>query len=145
VVNLWDEISWRAKFTKNFSQKKLSLTPWMEEGAWNLFTKITSYGVLWIPSMANVFLLLGGDIQGGYGVVHKMWIKRFNHIRNTIELTRNTPKTYDKWETCKQHSMKALVYLCEHLSVIKFFAIHVETMKVYTLWWNGGTLWEMLD
>jgi hypothetical protein len=89
--------------------------------------------------VANVYPLLGGNNQGGYGVVHKMRIQRFNHILSTIELTRNTPKTYDKWETCKQYSMEASVCSCEHLGVIKFFAIHVETMKVYTLWWNGGT------
>jgi hypothetical protein len=95
--------------------------------------QIRSYGVLWFPSMANVFLLLGGDNQGDFGVVHKMWIERFNHIPSTIELAGNTPKTYDKWETCKQRSMEALVYSCEHLGVIKFFAIHAETMKVHTL------------
>jgi hypothetical protein len=83
--------------------------------------------------MAYVFLLLGGDNQGCYGVVHKMRIERFNHIPSTIELMGITPKTYDKWETCKQCSMEVLVYSCEHLSVIKFFTIHVETMKVYTL------------
>jgi hypothetical protein len=59
--------------------------------------------------MANVFPLLGGDNQGGYGMVHKMRIERFNHILSTIELAGNTPKTYDKRETCKQHSIEALV------------------------------------
>jgi hypothetical protein len=83
--------------------------------------------------MANVFPLLGGDNQGVFGVVHKMWIERFNHIPSTIELAGNTPKTYDKWETCKQRSMEALVYSCEHLGVIKLFTIHAKTMKVYTL------------
>jgi hypothetical protein len=83
--------------------------------------------------MANVFPLLGVDNQGGYGVVHTMRIKRFNHILSTIELVGNTPTTYNKWETCNQCSMEVLVYSCEHLGVIKFFAIHAKTMKVYTL------------
>jgi len=34
---------------------------------------------------------------------------------------------------CK-HSVEALVCLCKHSSVIKFFAIHVETMEAHTLW-----------
>jgi hypothetical protein len=42
--------------------------------------------------MANVFPLLGRDNHGGYGVVHKMRIERFNHIPSTIELAGNTPK-----------------------------------------------------
>jgi hypothetical protein len=41
--------------------------------------------------------------------------------------------------------MEALTCLCEHPSVIKFFAIHINTMEAYTLWWNRGTLREMLD
>ncbi len=41
--------------------------------------------------------------------------------------------------------MKALECQCEHLGVIKFLAIHIETMEAYTLWWNGGTLRKMLD
>ncbi len=41
--------------------------------------------------------------------------------------------------------MEALASLCEHPSVIKFLTIHIETMEAYTLWWNGGTLWELLD
>jgi len=105
----------------------------MEEGARNLFIEIRSYGVLWIPNIANVFPLLGGDNQGAFGVVHKMWIETFNHIPSTIEFAGNTPKTYGKWEICKQRSMEALVYSCEHLGVIKLLAIHAKTMKVYTL------------
>jgi len=41
--------------------------------------------------------------------------------------------------------MEALACSCEHLSVIKFLAIHIETMETYTLWWNGGTFQKMLD
>jgi hypothetical protein len=41
--------------------------------------------------------------------------------------------------------MEALVYSTNHLGVIKFYAIHVETMEVYQLWWNKGMLWEMLN
>jgi len=57
---------------KNWLKKKTRLAPWMEEGIQNLLIQIGSYGVLWIPSTTNVLLLLGGDNQGGYGVVHKV-------------------------------------------------------------------------
>jgi hypothetical protein len=117
----------------------------MEEGTQNPFTQIGSRGVWWIPSIANVLPLLGGDNQGGYGVVRKMRIEIFNCIPSTIELAAKTPKMDDKWESHKQWLMEVLASPCEHPSVIKFLAIHVETMEAYTLWWNGGTLWEMLD
>jgi serine/threonine protein kinase len=87
---------------------------------------------------------LGGNNQGGYGVVRKVQIKRFVCISSTSELVGKTPKMDDKWKTCKQHLVEALACLCEHPSV-KFLAIHTKTMEAYILWWNGGTLQEMLD
>jgi hypothetical protein len=89
--------------------------------------------------------LSSGDNWGGYGVVCKVQIERFDCIPSTIKLAMKTSKTYDKWKTCKQWSMEALAYPCKHPSVNRFLAIHIETMKAYTLWWNGGTLWEVLD
>jgi hypothetical protein len=32
VASLWEKNSWRAKFSKNWSKKKVRLAPWMEEG-----------------------------------------------------------------------------------------------------------------
>jgi len=44
----------------------------MGESVQNLLTQIGSYGVLWIPSITNMFPLSSGDNQGGYGVVHEV-------------------------------------------------------------------------
>jgi hypothetical protein len=52
--------------------------------------------VLWIPNTANVLPLSGGNNHGGYGVVRKVQIKRFDRIPSTIELAKKTPKTNDK-------------------------------------------------
>jgi len=41
--------------------------------------------------------------------------------------------------------VEALACLCEDPNVIKFLVAHKKTMEAYTLWWNGGTLQEMLD
>ncbi len=48
----------------------------------------------------NVLPLLGGDNQGNYGVMHKVWIERFNHIPSMIELAR---KTHPRWMISKKH------------------------------------------
>jgi hypothetical protein len=87
-----------------------------------------------------VFPLLNGNNNGGYGVVCKVRIKRFDHIPSTIELAGKTPKMDDKQKTSKNRLVEALACLCKHPSVIKFLAIHTKTMEAYTLWWNGGTL-----
>jgi hypothetical protein len=112
----------------------------MEEGVQNLLAQIRNYDVLWIPSTTNVPPLSSGNNQGSYGVVHKVLIKRFDCIPSTIELAGKTLKTNDKQKMCKQQPMEALGCPCKHPSVIKFLAIHVETMEAYTLWRNGETL-----
>jgi hypothetical protein len=69
------------------------LAPWIEKGVQNLLSQIGNQDILWIPSTMDVFPLLRMDNQGGYGVVHKVCIQRFDHIPNTIELAGKTPKT----------------------------------------------------
>jgi hypothetical protein len=48
VVELWDKMTWWAKFNKKFLKKKTQLAPWMKEGVQNVFlpnNKVrTSYG-----------------------------------------------------------------------------------------------------
>jgi hypothetical protein len=70
--------------------------PLMEEGVWNLCVQTKSCAILWIPSTTNVLSLSGGDNQGGYGVVCRVRIKRFNCIPNTIDLVWKTPMHYKK-------------------------------------------------
>ncbi len=96
VASLWEKISWWAKFSNNWSKKKARLAPWMETGIQNHLAQIGSHGVLWILSTTNVFPLLNGDNQGGYGVVCKVRIKIFDHIPSTIELVGKALKTDDK-------------------------------------------------
>jgi hypothetical protein len=105
----------------------------MEESAQNLLAQIGSRGVIWIPSITNVFTLSNGDNKGGYGVVCKVRIERFNHIPTMIELAGKTLKMDDKPKTGKQQLMEVLACLCEHRTVIKFPAICTETMEACTL------------
>jgi hypothetical protein len=41
--------------------------------------------------------------------------------------------------------VEVLACPCKHPSVIKYLAIHLETMEAYTLWWNGGMIRKMFD
>jgi hypothetical protein len=52
--------------------------------------------------------LLSGDNQGGYGVVHKVRIERFDHIPSIIELAKKTLETDHKRKTRKRQSMETL-------------------------------------
>jgi hypothetical protein len=44
----------------------------MEEKAQNFLSQTQNQGILWIPSITNIFPLLGQNNQGGYGVVCKV-------------------------------------------------------------------------
>jgi hypothetical protein len=124
VADLVEKISWCAKILKHFLKKKAKLAPWMEKNALNLLAQIGDHCVLWISSKTNVLPLLGGDNQGGCGVVCKMQIKKLDYIQNTIQLTGEIPKIDDKRQVHKQQLVEALACPCKHLGVIKFFAIH---------------------
>jgi hypothetical protein len=82
------------------------------------------------------------DNEGGYDVVHRVLIERFDCIPSTIELVRMTHKTYDKQKALKQHLIETFqAYPCKHLGVIKFLStIHSKTMEAYILSWNGNML-----
>jgi hypothetical protein len=86
------------------------------------------------------------DNQGGYDVMHRVLMERFDCIPSTIELVRKTPKTYDKRKALKQRCLieSFQAYPCKHLGVIKFLnTIHSKTMEAYTLSWNGNMLQNM--
>ncbi len=90
-------------FQKISKKKSWGLHHGWKKGTRNLLAQIGSCGVLWIPSIANVLLLSGGDNKGGYGVVHKVWIKKSDHIPNMIKLARKTLKmnSLKIWPTMK--------------------------------------------
>jgi hypothetical protein len=77
---------------------------------------------------------------GAQGVNQKIW----SHPKHDWVGEENTK---DGWQekTHEQQLVEALACPCEHLSVIKFLSIHIETIEAYTLWRNGGTFWKMLD
>jgi hypothetical protein len=39
---------------------------------------------------------------------------------------------------------KAMASRSAYEGYIKWIAIHLSKLEEYTLWWNGGTIWEML-
>jgi hypothetical protein len=58
--------------------------------------------------LQTTFFLVMGNNQGGYGVVCKMQIKRFDCIPNIIE----TLKRNDKQKACKQWLVEILACMC---------------------------------
>jgi hypothetical protein len=62
------------------------------------------------------------------------------NIPSDIDFARKLPKANEDFDQRKEWSMEALACPISHASVIKFWALHPNTMEAYTLWWNGGSL-----
>jgi len=55
------------------------------------------------------------------------------------------PQNKRKTKSAQTTLIKAIACPCKHIGVIKFLAIHLNTLEAYTLRWNGSMLWKMLD
>jgi hypothetical protein len=77
---------WEKKNFKEFFKKEGEISTMDIRRCLKPSSQIGNHGVLWIPNTRNVFPLLGGNNQGGYNVVPKVQIKKFNRIPSTIEL-----------------------------------------------------------
>jgi hypothetical protein len=98
-----------------------------------------------VPSFATIVSTLNGPSwQGGHGKLRKVRIENCDWVPSYIEFVGKKLKTKDNYEAQCQLSMEALAHSIDHLGVIQFYAIHVETMEVYQLWWNEGKFWGML-
>jgi len=103
------------------------------------------HGVIWVPSFATiVFGLNGPSWQGGHDRICKVWIENCDWVPSYIEFVSEKLKTKDNYKARCQNFVEALACSTNHLGVIKFYAIHAETMEVYQLLWNGSMHREML-
>jgi serine/threonine protein kinase len=57
-----------------------------------------------------------------------------------IEFVGKLPTAKTEKEKREQRSLEAMICPVAHPGVIKFWALHPQTMEAYTLWWNGQNL-----
>jgi hypothetical protein len=84
--------------------------------------------------------ILGDRVEGGYSKVRWVRISRMENIPSYIDFTEKLPKAIDDFAQRDERSLEALACPASHAGVIKFWALHPNTMEAYTLWWNGGSL-----
>jgi hypothetical protein len=60
------------------------------------------------------------------------------NIPSDIDFAGKLPKANEDFDQKQERSMEALACLVSHAGVIKFWALHPNTIEAYTLWWNGG-------
>ena len=139
-----EKLKWIQSVCGKHSAGKTKVMPWNEQALKAAMEQHMHSGVMWIPEKAKVVPLSGFDAQGGYGKVRKVRIANMPGIPIHIEFAGKLSKAKTEREKREQRSIEALVCPVQHPGVIKFWAIHSDSMEAYTLWWNGDCLRNFL-
>ena len=79
-------------------------------------------------------------VEGGYAKVQWVRISKMESVPSNIDFARKLPKAKVDFAQKNEWSLEALACPILHAGVIKFWALHPNTIEAYTLWWNGGFL-----
>ena len=101
-------------------------------------------GVVWLPRSAVIVPQDENVFEGTFGKVRKVTIPGAASIPELIEFARKTMKVEKNKEKRLQWSAEALACPVDHLGVIKLLYLNTRTYESYSMWWNGGSLMNMM-
>ena len=90
-----------------------------------------------MPQDENVF-------EGTFGKVRKVTIRGAAFIPEWIEFSGKTMKVEKNEENRLQRSAEALACPIDYPGVIKLLYLNTRTYESYSMWWNGGSLMNMM-
>jgi hypothetical protein len=125
---------------RRFSGNKTKTMPWRVQALKGAMKAHMGGGVVWLPPHAKVIEIPGDRVEGGYAKIRRVRISRMENIPSDIDFAGKLPKANLDFDQRQERSMEALACPVSHAGVIKFWALHPNTMEAYTLWWNGGSL-----
>jgi hypothetical protein len=73
-------------------------------------------------------------VEGGYAKIRRVRISRMENIPSDIDFAGKLLKANEDFDQRQERSMEALACLVSHAGMIKFWALHPNTMEAYTLW-----------
>jgi hypothetical protein len=114
--------------------------PWQVQALKGAMEAHMGWGVVWLPPHAKVIKIPGDRMEGGYAKIRWVRISRMENIPSDIDFAGKMLKANDDFAQRDEQSLEALACPISHAGVIKFWALHPNTMEAYTLWWNGGSL-----
>ena len=101
-------------------------------------------GVVWLPRSAVIVPQDKNVFEGTFGKVRKVTIQRATSIPKWIEFAGKTMKVEKNKENRLQRSAEALACPVDHPGVIKLLYLNTRTYESYSMWWNGGSLMNMI-
>jgi hypothetical protein len=86
----------------------------------------------------------GKKMEGGYGTIQKCFIENDPAIPKHWVFAAKIQKGDLVAAQRVQFNAEATALRSAHEGCIKWIAVHPTKSEGYTLWWNGGTIWEMI-
>jgi hypothetical protein len=86
----------------------------------------------------------GKPKESGYGAIQKCSIKNDPAISKHWEFAAKTQKGDMLAVQKVWFNAEAMALQSAHQGYIKWIAVHPTKFEGYSLWWNGGTIWEMM-
>ena len=113
----------------------------------NLTAKIATkshQGVVWLPRSAVIVPQDENVFEDTFGKVRKVTIRGAASIPEWIEFAGKTMKVEKNKENRLQRLAEALACPIDHPGVIKLLYLNTRTYESYSMWWNGGSLMNMM-
>jgi hypothetical protein len=127
---------------QKYSKKHTKSLPWRDEAEKDLLKQKLAGAVAWLPRSAKVVEQPGQKFEGAEGTVRKVRIARVSSIPPDVDFAGKRPKVEGMRKRREQVSLEAMVCPVVHPGVIKISFINPRDYEGYTLWWNGGSLWN---
>jgi hypothetical protein len=90
-------------------------------------------GVVWVPEVAKVMEVPRFKDEDGYGEIRKVRITKITYIPTIIDFAGKKSKTTIDKHKLLEWLVEALACMILNPIVIKFCAIHFQTMEAYIL------------
>ena len=135
---------WRDGIALIKSKRRNSLPGFVEKDLAAKIPTESCQGVVWLLRSAVIVPQDENVFEGTFGKVRKVTIRGAASIPEWIEFAGKTMKVEKNKENRLQRSAEALACPVDHPGVIKLLYLNTRTYESYSMWWNGGSLLNMM-
>lgn len=129
--------------TKNWSKKSQKTRSTWQEGSTMTEMMLRGGHLIYFNNQVKVSYE-GKKMEGGYGTIQKCFIQNEPAIPRHWAFAAKTQKGDTVAAQAMRFNAEAMALRSAHEGCIKWIAVHPSNNEGYTLWWNGGTIREMI-